>query len=617
MQERGAVLLWLVFISDIPVDIDSSALFMDDTNIWAVADSIQEVDEQLTQQVSAVVEWCQMNDVLINANKSALLYNSSDVSDHGIRIGDQMLKPTASAKYLGFRFKTSAHYGQLILDLTDVAAAIKRRSYLLRRVSFKLNSSELRVFGLALVMGKLNYYLPLLAAERSTGVLRCLDVALNEFMRVLTGLIRTTPIPLLHYFSKIPPLDILIQEASMRTFRRINLNTDSLLEADYRSWDGSNMGMTPFDGLYTTNVRMQNTFPELSQLDDVDSELLETGFWIKYDCLKSRQMACIMHEQCKLIPRADIYVYTDGSLKSDEHDSTIRSGAAGWMIQHEDSEIESGCCKIVPATSSYSCEMIGLHQAMCRLVELSDTGMVDLNNKSIAVLSDSRSAITHIRSTSLSNRRVDADTISILETAHALRTRGIRSLQMVWIPGHVGIEGNERADELADMGHQSDTNLVQIATPPGAIKSWIKSQKMKLMNQYLFKHVRDSRTHPDAPPRHTMKLNMKYPTELKHRTRRSMVSMNRLRAGHVMCGLTSSRIFGDADKYCRHCESAVESYEHVLMECPEVLSLDDKYRMRLLEFEIDLKHVIVSTKKHHQAAMFDLLEVLESNGIYF
>ena len=61
----------------------------------------------------------------------------------------------------------------------------------------------------------------------------------------------------------------------------------------------------------------------------------------------------------------------------------------------------------------------------------------------------------------------------------------------------------------------------------------------------------------------------------------------------------------------------MESYEHVLMECPKVLSLDDKYRMRLLEFEIDLKHVIVSTKKHHQAAMFDLLEVLESNGIYF
>ena len=46
------------------------------------------------------------------------------------------------------------------------------------------------MFGKALVMGKLNYYLPLLSAERSTGTLRCLDVALNDFMRVMTGLIQ-------------------------------------------------------------------------------------------------------------------------------------------------------------------------------------------------------------------------------------------------------------------------------------------------------------------------------------------------------------------------------------------------------------------------------------------
>ena len=43
-----SVLLWLVFISDIPVEMKTSALFMDDTNIWSVEDSMSEVIHSLT-----------------------------------------------------------------------------------------------------------------------------------------------------------------------------------------------------------------------------------------------------------------------------------------------------------------------------------------------------------------------------------------------------------------------------------------------------------------------------------------------------------------------------------------------------------------------------------------
>ena len=199
----------------------------------------------LNTQVDRVVSWCQENDVLINAKKSVVLFNSPD-EVATVRIGETEVSPSASGKYLGFRFKSSKKYGQLLVDLKDVAIDIKRRTHLLRRVSFKLNSRELMMFGKALVMGKLNYYLPLLTAERSTGTLRCLDVALNDFMRVMTGLIKTTPVPLLHYFSGIPTLDILIRESSMRNFKRINLNSDCLIDQEYREWDGSNLGASPY-----------------------------------------------------------------------------------------------------------------------------------------------------------------------------------------------------------------------------------------------------------------------------------------------------------------------------------------------------------------------------------
>ena len=250
------------------------------------------------------------------------------------------------------------------------------------------------IFGKALVGGKLNYYLPLLSAERETGTLDCLDTALNDFLRVMTGLIKTTPIPLLHYFSKIPTLDIMIQQASLRTFKRMNLNTDSLMQEDFWSWDGANWNLTPFAGLHQSSLMMQDKFRSMAQLHDVEDEWLEAGYWTKYSSNKSREMALLTHEQGKLIPKADVYIYTDGSLKSEpvvddidndtndvyedkeqvHNDDMNKSGAAGWTIRVSPNQVEvdHGCCYITPASSSYLCEMVEIHQALSRLIELDD-----------------------------------------------------------------------------------------------------------------------------------------------------------------------------------------------------------------------------------------------------
>ena len=512
----------------------SSALFMDDTNIWAVEDTIEEVVASLNSQVARVVSWCRDNDVLINAKKSVVLFNSPD-EVQTVRIGDTEVGPSSSGKYLGFRFKSSKKFGQLLVDLKDVALDIKRRSHLLRRVSFKLNSRELLMFGKALVIGKIRYFLPLLSAEKSTGTLRCLVVALNDFMRVMTGLTKTTPVPLLHYFSGIPTLDILIRESSMRNFKRINLNSDCLIEQEYREWDGSNLGASPYYGFYLTNVDMQNTFPELAPLVDEDPQLLESAYWTKYSVQVNRDLAKLSHKKNTLIPKTDIHLYTDGSLKrKDEH---TWYGSAGWSIQMDCKEVSTGCCQVNPSTSSYITEMAGLEQSLRSVIDLRH--QFDLNNKTVAVLSDSRSAVTHLRSVSMSNRRLNEETVRVLEAIHDLRQCGIKSLELVWIPGHVGIEGNERADELADEGHKSE-QVYDMGATPSALKAWIKRTRSNMMDDYLRDNVKDSKVHKDAPSREAFRRNDLFPEETKVRSRRSRVSLNRLRSGHMMCGLSSS-----------------------------------------------------------------------------
>ena len=152
---------------------------------------------------------------------------------------------------------------------------------------------------------------------------------------------------------------------------------------------------------------------------------------------------------------------------------------------------------------------------------------------------------------------------------------------------------------------------------PIAIKAWIKQTRSGMMTNYLQDKVRDSKVHQDAPPRDVFRRNDKFPEEKRVRSRRSQVSLNRLRSGHVMCGLSSSRIFDDAEQECRWCKSHLESYEHVLMECPRVMELDHPSRTRLLEFDKSIPELLVSRKKKEQSAVFDLIGALEVRGAVF
>ncbi|MEN9568145.1 MAG: hypothetical protein RLZZ69_3341 [Cyanobacteriota bacterium] len=64
-----SVLLWLLFVYDMPLEKKLSNIYVDDTEGWAVAPKKEEVSKMLSQQISTMEKWCNVNKIKINTEK--------------------------------------------------------------------------------------------------------------------------------------------------------------------------------------------------------------------------------------------------------------------------------------------------------------------------------------------------------------------------------------------------------------------------------------------------------------------------------------------------------------------------------------------------------------------
>ncbi|XP_037558398.1 uncharacterized protein LOC119435745 [Dermacentor silvarum] len=134
--------------------------------------------------------------------------------------------------------------------------------------------------------------------------------------------------------------------------------------------------------------------------------------------------------QGDLVGRA--HLYTDGSVRQDG------SAAAACVVPHLDVARQ---CRLSYRASSTTAELVGLHLAADILEE-----SPFLNRA--AIRCDPRSALRHF----LLDERAPPLAQRVPCRLHTLQQQG-SDLRLQWIPSHVGISGNESADDLARRAH--------------------------------------------------------------------------------------------------------------------------------------------------------------------
>ena len=469
-------ILFLVFINDIDVDLDASttaSLFADDTSLWRKDGDVRGSDRKLMQdEIDKILKWAHDWKMQVNTSKTKVMVVSSNradlVWDPSMEAAESPIECVKQYRFLGVTISNDLRFKAHINAVID---SCKKRVNVIKCMSSKDwgNSVETqRNLVLQYVLSRLEYAAPSWSPWISKTDMRRLQTILNDALRTVVGLAKTCPQDFLHLEAGIEPLVDKFRKLNELTWERYA----RLPEEDARSQLISKRVpprlKTRLGWRHLTEGSMQEMQFERA------TTRIETPPWrgtpFKFDAV-SLVLRKEKYSQTELKRKSvekiasldtEIIVYTDGSTNGNQE-----NGGAGVYIedtrtgeQHEFSYPAGKLC------SSYGSECLALLKAL---------EWIQTNPGSSTICTDSLSLQQALRNNNWK------DNNDLLMKIKGIATTIDHPITLLWVPSHCDLEGNEKADELANQG----SKLCQVGIPVSheIVKARIKRRKWSVTHE--------------------------------------------------------------------------------------------------------------------------------------
>nr|XP_034192554.1 uncharacterized protein LOC117609902 [Osmia lignaria] len=188
----------------------------------------------------------------------------------------------------------------------------------------------------------------------------------------------------------------------------------------------------------------------------------------------------------------------------------------------------------------------------------------DHSGKHIYICSDSIAALGAIHKVEVGSKLVKDCILTLSQLS--LNNR----VKLLWVPGHAGIPGNERANELARLGATSSQPCheypigVSTYALKGLAKDWLNQEFTRLWNNA--NGMRHARALFEGP-------SQKLGDTLIHLDRARLCMLVGLVTGHWYTRKHLARMRLTEETLCPRCEEEDETPLHILLRCRELRAL--------------------------------------------
>ena len=528
----------------------SASLFVDDLAIYASSPDLDSLVLSLQSNINNLSFWCNHNGFRFSNNKTVFVHFhnfNSIFPNPKLFIKNFRIPKVDHARFLGITIDSKLSYVNHIYNIKSSCTNTLNILKILSHRNWGTNRLTLLTIFRALTRSKIDFGSFIYSAARNHYLKHLLTIE-NEGLRLCLGAFRTSPISSLHVEASELPFDLRCIKSGLYFISRILSIPNHPCFNFIRSPPFSNLfhlnrRVVPPIGirlsshisqlnLYSTSLLRSSPPPVPPWTIHIPSIYLNLSFFPKHSYLPSfflEKFNCF----CQHF-NDHSFIFTDGSVG----DNSVGAAAA--------------CPGITLSMKLPSCCTIFSAEAQAILLALK---YIDLTFRTkFVIFSDSKSVLDSLKHCNFRNPIISA----ILSKLNILFLAG-KIIKFFWIPSHVGIKGNDRADLAANKARSYDV-VSNIKIPYTDLKSAINYYCFSLW-QASWSRELDNKLLPIKP-------SVFYRTLLHSPVRKFDTIITRLRIGHTHLS-HSHLLSGSSAPLCPHCLSPL-TIDHILISCPSL-----------------------------------------------
>lgn len=461
-------------------------------------------------------------------------------------------------KYLGLWMDCSLRWGKHLNEIVEKTHKFVNVFKVLSGSSWGVSQKHLRRLYISVIRSRLDYA-SFLYNNSTKKYLNKLDVIQNQCMRIIGGFIRTTPIHVMECELSLPPLEIRRWFLAGKFWLKISsLETHAIpiledLNKIYNRLNARN-NKTPLlvtihgklKGFPIGSCKQLKMFSFDTWMADIDlSDVLKTNIDFISKAKRTYNVSKLKEDTLKYMGQfSEFYkIYTDGSKDGEQIGSAFYDEQTQGFMKF----------RITSNISIMTVELIAISEALSYIESL--------DHDKYVVFTDSRSSIQHLaRCTSTFRGRPIAYTV--IKSLLKLKSQN-KEVIIQWIPSHIGIVGNDKADFLAK---EASTDGTDFQTTPYYIDYIPVLKNVCLQN---WKEYFDLRSREKGIWYRTIQPQPSYTPWIDKcfLSREDLTILLRLRSGHMPLNKFGFIMKKLTSPLCSACNDDEEDTYHILMRC--------------------------------------------------